>query len=284
MILFSSQLIADSKLTIYTVNYPLAYFAERIGGNHVKVVLPVPTDMDPAFWKPDDETVRKFQKADIIILNGAGYAKWTKSISLPMLRQVDTSKAFRDNLIDIKSNVTHSHGPKGDHSHGGAAFTTWLDFSQAAMQAEAIYKALSRKHPAQQNYFSENVVKLKEELLELDSQMLKIGERLTGTPILASHPIYQYLARRYGLNIKMMMWEPDVDPGTAEWKKLQNYLIVHPAKVMLWEDEPMAESSQRLKNLGIESLVFAPCMNRPEEGDFFTVMHANIDNLRIFYQ
>jgi zinc transport system substrate-binding protein len=82
----------------------------------------------------------------------------------------------------------------------------------------------------------------------------------------------------------MMMWEPDVDPGTAEWKKLQNYLIVHPAKVMLWEDEPMAESSQRLKNLGIESLVFAPCMNRPEEGDFFTVMHANIDNLRIFYQ
>ena len=29
--------------------------------------------------------------------------------------------------------------PGGDHSHSGTAFTTWLDFSQAAQQAEAIY-------------------------------------------------------------------------------------------------------------------------------------------------
>ena len=275
---------ADNKLIIYTTNYPLAYFAERIGGDHVNVEFSVPPDEDPAFWKPDDEAVRQYQKADLIILNGAGYEKWTKKVSLPMLRTVDTSKAYKDKLISIETNVTHSHGPKGDHSHGGTAFTTWLDFSQAAQQAEAIYQALVRKMPAQKEYFAINFASLQDELMELDKQMMKIGDNLSGTPLLASHPIYQYFARRYGLNIKMMMWEPDVDPGPAEWKKLQNYLVDHPAKVMLWEDEPLAESSQRLEDFGLGSLVFAPCMNRPSEGDFFTVMHTNIDNLRIIHQ
>ena len=68
----------------------------------------------------------------MIILNGAGCEKWAKKVSLPMLRTVDTSKAFINNLIHIETNVTHSHGPEGNYSHGGIAFTTWLDFSQAA--------------------------------------------------------------------------------------------------------------------------------------------------------
>ena len=39
-------------LVIYTVNYPLAFFAERIGGDLVEVVFPAPVDEDPAFWSP----------------------------------------------------------------------------------------------------------------------------------------------------------------------------------------------------------------------------------------
>lgn len=280
----SSNTMAESKLTVYTTNYPLTYFAERIGGEHVNVIFPAPSDIDPAFWTPDAATVKEYQKADLIILNGAGYEKWTKKVSLPMLRTVDTSKALKDSLVHIDTNVTHSHGPGGDHSHGGTAFTTWLDFSQAAMQAEAIYKALVRRLASQKDYFAANLAALKNDLLILDEQMMKIGEGLNRTPLLASHPIYQYLARRYNLNVAMMMWEPDEDPGSVEWKNLQEVIREHPAKWMIWEGEPLKESSQRLKELRIESLVFAPCMNRPAEGDFLTVMKTNIDNLGIIYQ
>ena len=150
IVLWSSNIAfasSSAPLTIYAVNYPLAFFAEQIGGEHVDVVLPVPPGVDPAFWEPDHDMVRQFQKADLILLNGAGYAKWTRKFSLPMLRMVDTSRAFKDDLVSIETNVTHSHGPAGDHSHGGIAFTTWLDFSQAAVQAEAVYKAILRKLP-----------------------------------------------------------------------------------------------------------------------------------------
>lgn len=275
---------ATEKFTVYTVNYPLAYFTERIGGEHVNVEFSAPPYVDPAFWKPDDETVRLFQKADLIILNGAGYAKWTRTVSLPMLRQVDTSKAFNANLIHIETNVTHSHGPKGDHSHGGTAFTTWLDFSQAALQAEAIYKALFRKMPTRKDYFAKNFEELKGELLELDKQMKEIGKRLAGAPLLASHPIYQYLARRYNLNIRMVMWEPGEDPGQHEWLHLQEVAKEHPAKWMIWEAEPLPVSVDKLKSMGISSTVFAPSMNKPDTGDFMDVMHKNVLNLRNAFQ
>jgi zinc transport system substrate-binding protein len=271
---------AENTLNVYAVNYPLAYFTERIGGEHVKVVLPVPPDLDPAFWKPDDETVRQFQKAGLIILNGAGYARWTRTVSLPLLPMVDTSRAFKNNLIHIDSNVTHSHGPKGDHSHGGTAFTTWLDFSQAAMQAEAIYRALIRKLPGQMKNFSSNFKKLQKDLLNLDKQVADVGIRIGNKPLFASHPIYQYLARRYSMNIRMMMWEPDKDPGEREWQHLQEVSRDHPARWMIWEGEPLAASVQKLQDMGISSIVFAPCMNRPQTGDFISVMQSNIENLQ----
>ena len=271
---------AGKKLSIYTVNYPLTYFVERIGGEHIQVVFPAPPEVDPAFWEPDDDTVRQYQKADLIILNGAGYAKWTRKVSLPMLRMVDTSWAFEDDLVHIQTNVTHSHGPGGDHSHGGTAFTTWFAFSQAAMQAEAIYKALIRKLPAQKQVLENNFEELKGDLLYLDEQMTAIGERIAHAPLFASHPIYQYLARRYNMNIRMTMWEPDEDLGENEWKHLQERMKDHPASWMIWEGEPLAASLEKLKNMGISSIVFAPCMNRPENGDFLSVMQANIENLR----
>lgn len=64
------------KLSVHVVNYPLYYFAERIGGVRVHVEFPAPADIDPAFWSPDADTVAGFQAADLILLNGAGYAKW----------------------------------------------------------------------------------------------------------------------------------------------------------------------------------------------------------------
>ncbi len=285
ILLFSLPLsaTAEKKLTVYTVNYPLHYFAERIGGNQINVVFPAPANQDPAFWKPDEATVREYQKADLIILNGAGYAKWTQKVSLPMLRMVDTSAAFKNTLINVDTDVTHSHGPSGDHSHGGTAFTTWLDFSQAALQAEAIYKALSRKLPATEAVFAQNFEMLKKDLLELDRAMETMSAHKPGLPLFASHPIYQYMARRYNLNLKMLTWEPDEDPGAVQWKYLQEQIQEHPTTWMIWEGDPLSESSATLMKMGIKSTVFNPCFARPEKGDFLSVMQQNLNNMATIF-
>ena len=75
-------------LSVYVVNYPLQYFAERIGGKHVNVSFPAPQGVDPAYWSPDAEVVVAYQEADVILLNGAGYARWVGRASLPYAKLV----------------------------------------------------------------------------------------------------------------------------------------------------------------------------------------------------
>jgi zinc transport system substrate-binding protein len=281
--LFLTAVNAADKLTVYTVNYPLQYFAQRIAADHAEVIFPAPPDVDPAFWTPDTQTIRAYQRADLVLLNGAGYASWVKKASLPRRRQVNTSASFKDGYIAVQAGVTHSHGPAGDHSHSGTAFTTWLDLYQAVQQAESVMQALVRKRPEHKAAFEQNFNALRDELMALD---LKIQKRVAGKPaqpMLASHPVYQYLARRYTLHVEDMQWEPDVVPGDAEWQRLRYATESFPAQWMIWEKQPLPEIARRLETMNIGTLVFDPCANRPGQGDFLDVMQQNVRNLSKAY-
>ena len=61
--------------TVYTVNYPLQYCAQRIAGDTLTVVFPMTVDEDPAYWKPAPQIIQAYQNADLILLNGADYAE-----------------------------------------------------------------------------------------------------------------------------------------------------------------------------------------------------------------
>jgi len=274
----------QEKLTIYVVNYPLKYFAERIAGDHARVVFPAPAEKDPAYWMPDAETVAAYQKADLILLNGANYAKWVRKVSLPRSKMVDTSAKFKDRLITAEEVVTHSHGAAGAHAHESLAFTTWLDFDLAAKQAGLVMKALSRKKPAARDFFKKNYAALEYDLLALDEEMKRIAAKNPLSPLVASHPVYDYLSRRYGFNMRSVHWEPDEFPSDAQWSELRAILKKHPAKWMIWEGEPMKESAERLKAIGVNSLVFDPCGNIPDQGDFMSVIRRNGKNLESAFQ
>ncbi len=302
---------AAERPAVYAVNYPLQYFAERIAGEHAEVVLPVPPGMNPAFWQPDAAAIADLQRADLILLNGAGYAKWLDRVTLPRRKLVNTSAGFRDSYIETTEAPTHSHGREGAHSHAGTAFTTWLDFAQAAEQAQAVQDALAQLLPAQVPALRNNLDGLKRDLHDLDRRLAAMVAREPHMPLLASHPVYQYLARRYGLELSSVLWEPDALPSPAEWQALVALRETHPADWMLWEAEPLPATRRRLEALGIRSAVFAPCGNRPEhsrdpnqysgqvpsqgqghdrgrgrslsqdrqDADFLSVMHANLERL-----
>jgi len=274
----------SEKLTIYVVNYPLKYFAERIAGEHATVVFPAPADVDPAYWMPDADVISDYQRADLILLNGANYAKWVNKVSLPRFRMVNTSEAFKDRYIEATEILTHSHGAEGKHAHEALAFTTWIDFSLAAEQAEAIAKALNRKKPSLEDIFQRNYQELEKDLLKLDRDMKTLVSKNPSKPFVLSHPVYDYLAQGYGLNIKSVHWEPDEVVDDRQLMELQNILKDHPAKWMIWEGEPIKESVERLKIMGLKSLVFDPCGNVPNNGDFLQVMRQNVENLRLAFQ
>jgi zinc transport system substrate-binding protein len=284
LLMFATDISAAERLSVYTVNYPLAYFAERIGSDQVKVVFPAPADVDPAYWMPDQATITAYQQADLILLNGANYAKWISKVSLPRSKMIDTSRSFKDRYIYASEVTTHSHGAAGAHAHESLAFTTWLDLSLAKLQAESIYKALARKRPTADMEFKRNFQALADDLDKLHMHIKEIVAKDPGRALLGSHPVYDYLSTGYGMNLKSVHWEPDEAPMISQWNGLNHILEEHQATYMLWEGEPLQESVSKLMSKGIGSVIFSPSANRPEEGDFMTVMQKNIAALELVYR
>jgi len=269
---------------VYVVNYPLQYFAERIGGDYVDVIFPAPADIDPAFWTPGREVIRQYQKADLILQNGADYAKWIGKVTLPKSKLVDTSWSFKSEYIPLEDAITHTHGPTGEHAHSDVAFTTWLDPLLSAKQADSIKEAFIKLLPGQKDTFVRNYESLKNDLEDLDDKIEKIVSINSEIPLLASHPVYQYLARRYNLNLKSVHWEPDEDPGLDQLKELDIILEEHTTGWMIWEGEPKGKTKALLRERGIQSLVFNPAANTPDNGDYLEVMNKNADNLKGAYK
>lgn len=276
----SPTAITSQHPVIQTVNYPLAYFAERIAGDAAEVVLAAPADEDPAFWKPSDAELSAFQKADLIVLNGATYAKWIKTASLPAGRTVDTSAGFADKFITVMDATTHTHGDGEAHAHAGTAFTTWLDFSQAKQQAKAIADALGERLPGKAEIFQKNFAALAVDLDSLDADMKALAARIGDQPLFASHPVYHYWSRAYGLNVVSVHWEPEIVPDTNALNELIKKSADHDGKWMIWEGVPVVESVEKLNQRNIASVVVDPCGNRPDDGsDWLTAMRKNIANL-----
>jgi zinc transport system substrate-binding protein len=273
------QTETSERPNVISVNYPLHYFAQRIGGELVDTQYPVPPNVDPAYWEPAAEDIILYQEADLILLNGAGYAKWVEKVSLPPSKLVNTSLTFKERYIELSEGQTHSHGPEGEHEHGGLAFTTWLDFNNAIIQTEKVYKALATLLPESEEKFKSNFQELKYELEELNQKMIASATKFEGVTLFASHPVYQYLSAAYNLKIKSFHWEPDQIPGESMWEEFEKTLVSSKVTIMLWEDTPKSEVSDRLINYGVDLVVFNPCGNTPKDGDFISVMNRNINNI-----
>lgn len=265
---------------VYAVNYPLAYFAERLSPGGVVVSFPAPADVDPAYWQPDPETIVAFQGANLILLNGAGYARWTRTATLPQSAKVVTADGCRNAFLRGESTAVHRHGPEGEHSHTGMAFTTWLDFGLAGCQAGHVRDALVRALPESSEEIEAKFATLERDLRELDEAMRKAATPPSDKPLFASHPVYQYLGDAYGLSLRSFHFEPDQALDADALGRVDSALNSARASTMLWEAEPLPATRKALEARGIQIVVFEPAGNRPTEGDFLEVMRGNVEALR----
>ena len=268
----------NKKPVIVVSNYPLFYFTERLAPG-ADVQFPATESDDPAYWKPTTDDISIMQKADLIILNGAGYEKWLSTISLPPTKIINSLKGLDDQLIKLDDKVTHSHGLEGEHEHSETAFTTWLDFKLCIKQAEVIKDALILLMSSNKKNIEQNFLLLKSDLDLIDTKMQTAASNFKDKTLYASHPVYQYLAKTYKLKIISEHWEPDEIPGEEMWSVFSDKLESDPSEIMLWEDKPLSEIEKRLNNLGLRIVVFNPCANKPETGDFLSAMNSNVEGL-----
>ena len=273
------------KPVIYTTFYPTTYFAEVIGGEAVEVVCPCPADEDAIFWEPDRATIAAYQAADLIVINGAAFEKWVLLSVLPEDRMVDTARDLPGELITFAHSTTHSHGPAGTHSHEGIDGHTWVDPVNALVQARSIRDAMAARFPGLADAFGGGFARLESRLKGLDADLRGLSGALGDSPLLCSHPAYNYVARRYGWRIRNLDLDPVEPLKDEQVAAVRAILRTHPARIILWEGEPSAGNVARMKELGLVSVTFSPCeLMDPAElqagADYMSVMKTNIESLR----
>ncbi|MBP1838217.1 metal ABC transporter substrate-binding protein [Formosa algae] len=264
---------------VYVSNYPLYYFADRIGGDVIHLHFPASNMTEPANWKPKTDTIAAMQQADFVFINGATYEKWLMNVSLPEDLIVNTGASFEDKLLGNGEIFTHTHGDEEAHSHTETAYTTWLNLQYANAQAEAIKIALSEKFPALASQFNTNFKSLSIDLLQLDQEFKSVGEQMHDA-VLFSHPVYQYFMGAYGIHGQSLHWEPTDTLDHDKLQDLEHLIEKQAVKTLIWEASPQAESIKTLQEMGITSVVIAPLSGTPDTGNFLSIMRANVNTLK----
>jgi zinc transport system substrate-binding protein len=139
---------------------------------------------------------------------------------------------------------------------------------------------LEKRIPEGAEKINENFEKLKLDMNALHNGMKNAAAGLEGQLLVASHPVYQYLEKAYGLKIESVHFEPDEMPSDQQWHDLEHLFHQQKNKIMLWEDAPNDEIQAELDKRGIQAVVFNPCGNRPSQSDFLTTMQDNLKNVK----
>lgn len=256
---------------------PVGWMTERIAGGAVPVEMLCPNGQSPRTWHPDPETVAMYQRASLIITNGARLESWVSMAPLPRSRVVQTARAIEGDLLIVRGE-THSHGPSGEHAHNETLGHTWLDPINAIAQAGSITDALSAAFPEHADIFQENFAVLTAELQQQSERLRAIAE--SSNRIAASENPLGYLARRYGWPTIQSEelpggWVQQIgrlrDAGTLA--KSEIILIVSD------QDQPSAQVNTPSEEPGFRIVTWNTGESQAGQ-DYLAILAGNIDRLQ----
>lgn len=268
------QPAAPSTPMVVVSTYPLEYFTTRMAGGMADIVFPVHPDASPARWRPQEGDLELLQDADLVLTNGATYEQWTQYVTLPGGRLRNTSAGFRDEYVIIPDAVRHHHGDGNWHTHDATASVTWLDPIQAIQQAASIRAALVELLPHGEEEINRRHGELEEDLRQWHRQNLEALQPLRGVHLLSASHDFQYLARRYRLDVSFLSWATHLPLDEAAWEELDAVVADNPAQWLLWRGEPTEEARDGLGERGISIIALDIASHEPPEGDFLDAMAA----------
>ena len=105
----------DGKLKIVASFYPLAFFAQQIGGEEVTVKQLIPDNTEVHNWQPTFADILALEEADVIIYNGASLDHWFEDDILPIIDP--TSKIIVKTTDGIQLLETETENGESTHEH-----------------------------------------------------------------------------------------------------------------------------------------------------------------------
>jgi len=285
-ILYSSQNKAeDGKLKVVATFYPLAFFAQQIGGEEVTVKQLIPDNMEVHNWQPSFADILALEEADVIIYNGASIDHWFEDDMLPIIDPNNTIIVETTDGIQLLETETEN-----DYEHEGLYDPhTWISPFIAKQQAQNIYEALTQKDPTQTDYYAERWQNLKMRFEELDSNYITELSTKRKEEIFVAHSAFGYLADRYGFMQRGVIGiSADEQPSASTYVSLLEMMIEHETYVVYVDPVYPNESAQTLRNelerltgQDVQILELYFLLGDMDGLDYFGQQEKNLENLKI---
>ena len=207
-------------------------------------------------------------------------------MSLPLSKTIESVNLPPEELVKYEDSISHRHGPSGEHSHEGIDGHTWLDPVMAKLQSKTILEGMKHIWPVHGGAFEQNFNLLSADLDELNNRF----ESFQNVKLLASHPAYNYLSKRYGWDIINFDFDPAEPLDENQIKSLALALKKSARSIMLWEQMPLDAVKKNLKEkFSTNSIHFSPCESIAASDlakglDYLKMMNINLDKLESVYQ
>lgn len=264
-------------IVVVAVNEPLRYFAERIGGEFVEASCPCPMKMNPSTWSPDSAALEEFNSADLILLNGGGYARWTITTSLPDSRIANTGRAFKEKWLTMAESVRHQHGPEGEHSHEATIGEFWLDPGLAILQAERIERALVSLDAEHATEFGKGLDLLTKDLRKLEQSIRDtVGD---DTQLFAAEPAFEYVAATAGQPLNRLSWANVEEPTESEFARFVEKRASDKTPLFLLSSPSTSKLAKQLEAIGVRTVVFDICATTSAKS-YLDRMRENVELLK----
>lgn len=178
----------------------LADIAQQVAGERLTIETLIPTGTDPHSFEVTPGDVTRIAKAQVLIVNGAGYEEWLQ----PTLENAGGERLVIEASAGLASRQPEAgeHVEEEGHAHGGDPHF-WLNPLLVIQYVENIRLGLSTIDPQGEAEYTRNAQAYTAQLRELDAWIIEqVGQIPPGQRlIVTNHESFGYYADRYGFKV-----------------------------------------------------------------------------------
>jgi len=237
-----AEVRAQGVLSIVAAENFYGEVAQRIGGPEVAVtsILSNP-NQDPHLFEANPSTARAVSKADIVVVNGAAYDPWMKTL-------LEASPNPKRMVLDVALVTGHKIG---DNPH------LWYDPGTMPTVARVLTAQLTLRDPPNADAYRRRHNEFVDSLAPLPEKIASLKARFAGTPVTATEPVFGYMAAALGLDMRnggfQLAIMNDTEPSPRQVAAFEDDLRQRRVKVLIYNSQVTDDTTSRLKRIAQDS-------------------------------
>ncbi|MEU5180222.1 metal ABC transporter substrate-binding protein [Streptomyces longwoodensis] len=270
--------------------YPMAFLAERIGGDHAHVTSLTQPGQEPHDLEISAKQTARLQDSDAVLYLKNLQPSVDDAVAQSGVRtKIDaaslTSLEKHGNEVGGHAAEHDEHEGSDDGESSGLDPHIWLDPVRYAQVAEGVGAAFAKADPGHAADYRKNTADLVRELDALNTEFTTGLATARTKVFLTTHAAFGYLAERYGLTEEAINGlDPESEPSAARVKELEKLAKADGVTTVFYETLVSDKTAKTVaKDAGLRTDVLDPIegITKKSRGqDYLQVMRANLAALK----